>query len=154
MNYFRFPVIIVAAFFSFSTLTAFASGSMPPKKTETTAAEIKINSQLATFIELGSMKCMPCKMMQPVMEDIEKEYSDRLNIVFYDVWTDEGAPYAKKYKIQAIPTQVFLDKEGKEFFRHTGFFPKEEIIKVLEKQGITKAKTSKKALSETPKAGK
>jgi len=88
------------------------------------------------FIELGSVNCMPCKMMQPVIADIEKEYGAQVNVIFHDVWTKEGKPYAEQYGIRAIPTQIFLDKDGKEYFRHQGFFPKEEIIKVLEKGGV------------------
>ncbi|OGS27977.1 MAG: hypothetical protein A2297_06135 [Elusimicrobia bacterium RIFOXYB2_FULL_48_7] len=96
-----------------------------------------ITETLVTFVELGSVKCIPCKMMQPIMADIEKEYGSKgVKVVFYDVWTDAGAPYAKQYKIMAIPTQVFLDKDGKEYSRHTGFFPKEELIEVLKKGGI------------------
>ena len=91
-----------------------------------------------TFVELGSKRCVPCKMMQPVMEKVESEYAGRVKVVFYDVWTEEGKPYGEKYGIQAIPTQVFLDKEGKEFFRHTGFFSFNEIAQVLEKRGIKK----------------
>ncbi len=89
-----------------------------------------------TFIELGSVNCIPCRMMQPVMKEIEEEYAGRVNVVFYDVWTKEGEPYAEQYKIRAIPTQVFLDENGKEFFRHEGFFPKEEIAKLLREYGI------------------
>lgn len=86
---------------------------------------------LVTLIELGSVKCIPCKMMQPIIEEIEKEYADQVKVVFYDVWTDEGKPYAEKYGIRSIPTQVFLDQNGVEYFRHTGFFPKEDIVKVF-----------------------
>jgi len=89
-----------------------------------------------TFVELGSVNCIPCKMMQPVMADIEKEYGAQVKVIFYDVWTKEGEPYGKKYKIRAIPTQIFLDKDGNEYFRHQGFFPKDEIIKVLKKGGV------------------
>lgn len=89
-----------------------------------------------TFLELGSVKCIPCKMMQPIIKEIEKEYSGRVKVVFHDVWTDKGKPYAKKYKISGIPTQIFLDKNGKEFFRHTGFLAKNKIIEVLKKQGL------------------
>lgn len=91
---------------------------------------------LVTFVELGSVKCIPCKMMQPIMEEIEKEYGDEVKVVFHDVWTEKGKPYGVKYKIKAIPTQVFLDKDGKEFFRHVGFFPKEEIVKILKSRGV------------------
>ncbi len=89
-----------------------------------------------TFVELGSVKCVPCKMMQPIMDEIAKEYADQVKVVFYDVWTPEGRPYAEQYRIHGIPTQVFLDKDGKEFFRHVGFFPKAELVKVLQSQGV------------------
>ena len=75
-------------------------------------------------------------MMQPIMKEIEEEYSDQVRVVFHDVWTTEGSPYAEKYRIRVIPTQVFLDKDGGEYFRHEGFFPKEELVKVLKKQGV------------------
>jgi thioredoxin 1 len=89
-----------------------------------------------TFVELGSVRCIPCKKMQPVMAEIEKEYAGQVKVIFYDVWTSEGRPYANKYKIRLIPTQVFLDKDGKEYFRHEGFFPKEELVKVLKQKGV------------------
>lgn len=94
-------------------------------------SEIKV-----TFIELGSVNCIPCRMMQPIMKEIEKEYKNQVKVVFYDVWTPEGQPYAVKYRIRVIPTQVFLDKDGKEYFRHEGFFPKDELVKVLKKKGV------------------
>jgi thioredoxin 1 len=91
---------------------------------------------LVTFVELGSVKCIPCKMMQPVMKEIEKEYGDQVTVVFHDVWTDAGKPFSAQYKIRVIPTQVFLDRNGKEYFRHEGFFPKEDLVKVLQQQGV------------------
>ena len=94
-------------------------------------SEIKV-----TFVELGSVNCIPCRMMQPIMKEIEKEYKDQVKVVFHDVWTDEGRPYGVKYRIRVIPTQVFLDKDGKEYFRHEGFFPKDELVKILKKKGV------------------
>ncbi len=101
------------------------------KKEEKNASSIKV-----TFIELGSVRCIPCKKMQPIIEEIEKEYKGQVNVVFYDVRTPEGRPYAYKYKIRLIPTQVFLDEDGTEYFRHIGFFPKEELVKVLKQKGV------------------
>lgn len=89
-----------------------------------------------TFIELGSVRCIPCQQMQPIMKSIEAKYGKDVRVVFHDVWTEAGAPYAKQYGIEAIPTQVFLDKDGKEFFRHVGFFPEEELVKVLQQKGV------------------
>lgn len=105
--------------------------SKKAKKEEKNASSIKV-----TFIELGSVRCIPCKKMQPIIEEIKKEYKGQVKVVFYDVRTPEGRPFAYKYKIRLIPTQVFLDKDGKEYFRHIGFFPKEELVKVLKQKGV------------------
>lgn len=91
---------------------------------------------LVTFVELGSVNCIPCKKMAPIMKEIEKEYAGQVKVVFHDVWTEEGKPFVKVYKIRLIPTQVFLDKDGNEYFRHEGFFPKEELVKVLKQKGV------------------
>jgi len=89
-----------------------------------------------TFIELGSVNCIPCRMMQPVMKNIEKKYGDQIKVIFYDVWTQEQRKYADIYKIRVIPTQVFLDANGKEFHRHEGFYPETEIDKILQSKGL------------------
>ncbi|MCD6116973.1 thioredoxin family protein [bacterium] len=101
-----------------------------------TGSSAKIDTPLVTFIELGSVNCIPCKMMQPVMKQIEEEYKGSVKVVFYDVWTEKGKPYADTFKIRVIPTQVFLDKNGNEYFRHEGFFPKQELIKILKQKGV------------------
>ncbi len=91
---------------------------------------------LVTFIEIGSVRCIPCKMMQPIIKEIETEYRGQVKVVFYDVWTPEGEPYGRQYKIRVIPTQVFLDKDGNEYFRHEGFFPKDDLVAVLKQKGV------------------
>ncbi len=96
--------------------------------------ENKVISNKVTFIELGSVKCIPCQKMQTVMKSVETKYGEQVQVIFYDVWTPEGKPYADKYKIKAIPTQVFLDQNGMEYFRHEGYFPEEELVKVLNKK--------------------
>jgi len=101
-----------------------------------TQSDKKDGAPLVTFVELGSVRCIPCKKMQPIMKEIEKEYAGTVKVVFYDVWTDEGKPYSKKYGIRVIPTQVFLDKDGTEYFRHEGYFPKDELVKVLKQKGV------------------
>lgn len=87
------------------------------------------------FIELGSVNCIPCKQMQPVMKNIESKYNGQVKVTFFDVWKD-NAP-AKKYGIDLIPTQVFLNKDGKELMRHQGFFAEQEIDKFLQSQGLS-----------------
>jgi thioredoxin 1 len=89
-----------------------------------------------TFIELGSVRCIPCQQMQSVMKSIEAKYGKEVKIIFYDVWTEAGKPYGVTYGIEAIPTQVFLDGDGKEYYRHVGFFPEDELVKILRMKGI------------------
>jgi thioredoxin 1 len=94
------------------------------------------NSYKVTFIELGSIRCIPCQQMQKVMKSIEEKYGDQVKIVFHDVWTPEGKPFGEKYGIEAIPTQVFLDENDKEYFRHLGYFPEEELVKILKMKNV------------------
>ncbi|PIV57317.1 thioredoxin [Candidatus Desantisbacteria bacterium CG_4_10_14_0_8_um_filter_48_22] len=114
-----------------------AAKDLQQKTVKKTADETPVAPKIkVTFVELGSVGCIPCKMMQPIMKEIEKEYKDQVRVIFYDVWEPDGRPYAEKYKIRVIPTQVFLDENGKEYFRHEGFFPKEELIEVLKEKGV------------------
>ena len=89
-----------------------------------------------TFVEIGSVNCIPCKAMQPIMKEVEEEYRGQVKIVFHDVWTEKGKTDAMKYNIRIIPTQVFLDKDGKEYFRHEGYYPKADVVKVIKIQGV------------------
>ncbi len=95
-----------------------------------------------TFVELGSVNCIPCKAMQPVVKAVEEKYGDQVKVVFYDVWKPDQRQYAQQYGIKLIPTQVFLDKEGDEIMRHEGFFPEAEIDAFLQKQGLKPKKSS------------
>jgi thioredoxin 1 len=94
------------------------------------------NKYKVTFIELGSVRCIPCQQMQPVMKSIEAKYGREVKVDFHDVWTDAGKPYGVKYGVEAIPTQIFFDETGKEFYRHVGYFPEEELVKVLQRKGV------------------
>lgn len=87
-----------------------------------------------TMVDIGAKECIPCKMMIPIMEELEKEYKDRAAIVFIDVWVNRGA--GQKYGIKLIPTQIFYDATGKEMFRHEGVLQKEAIIAELTKLGV------------------
>jgi thioredoxin len=96
----------------------------------------KSDTALVTFVEIGAARCIPCKAMQPIMKAVAEEYKGQVKVLFYDVWTQQGKVDAEKYNIRIIPTQVFLDKNGKEYFRHEGYFPKEEVVKTVKMKGV------------------
>lgn len=96
-------------------------------------AEIPVPG-VVTMVDLGAKKCVPCKMMAPILEELEKEYSDRAAIVFIDVWVNPDA--GRKFAIRTIPTQIFFDAEGKEVGRHEGFLDKASIVAELQKLGV------------------
>ena len=96
--------------------------------------ELDFSQFKVTLLEIGATRCIPCRKMQPIIKEIAEQFPDEVQVVFYDVWKDPTP--ANKYGVRLIPTQVFLDKNGQEFFNHVGFFPKEEILKVLEKKDV------------------
>ncbi|MDI6813802.1 MAG: thioredoxin domain-containing protein [Desulfitobacteriaceae bacterium] len=103
-------------------------------KTNALAKPQQAKKQLPKLVELGATRCVPCRMMAPVLEELKNEYKGKLVVVFVDVWENPGE--AEKYGIQVIPTQIFYDEDGKEFFRHEGFFPKEDILKTFRDNGV------------------
>jgi len=87
-----------------------------------------------TMIDLGAKKCIPCKMMAPILAKLKKAYDGKANIVFIDVW--ENRQQAPRFKIRAIPTQIFFNEKGKEVWRHVGFLDEKSIIEQMTKMGV------------------
>ena len=86
------------------------------------------------MLELGSVGCIPCEQMKPVMAKLSDTYKGKLDVIFIDVKKDHDT--ARRFGVYMIPVQVFLDKQGKEFHRHVGFYSYEEIVPMLKKAGI------------------
>ncbi|MBN2288834.1 MAG: thioredoxin family protein [Candidatus Glassbacteria bacterium] len=101
------------------------------------AAREKLPGQqgLPQLIDLGADKCIPCKMMEPVLEELRREFKGRLEVTFIDVWKNPGA--GRHYGIRVIPTQIFYDAGGSELFRHEGFFSKKDILDKWKELGIS-----------------
>jgi thioredoxin 1 len=96
-------------------------------------------AKLPRLLDLGADKCVPCKMMAPILEELKTTYNGKLQVEFIDVWKKPDE--ANKYKISIIPTQIFYDSAGKELFRHEGFFAKEDILAKWKEFGVDLAKT-------------
>ncbi|MHC4457951.1 MAG: thioredoxin family protein [Planctomycetota bacterium] len=107
-----------------------------PNNTTTTP---QLTKAVPRLVDLGAGKCVPCKMMAPILEELKSEYEGVLKVEFIDVWENPEA--GKEYGIRLIPTQIFYDSTGRELFRHEGFFSKEDILAKWKELGVELAKT-------------
>ena len=119
-----------------SSSPAATTESKPQNLESNKTAETTAN--LPRLVDLGATKCIPCKLMAPILEGLKKEYKGRLEVVFIDVW--ENPQEAKKSGIKIIPTQIFYDASGKELYRHEGFFSKEDILGKWKEFGVNSEK--------------
>jgi len=87
-----------------------------------------------SLVDFGRGGCGPCDMMTPLLEQLTEKYGGKANVLFVHV--GEQPILAARYGIRSIPEQVFFDKDGREVFRHTGFFPKDKIEKKLSEMGV------------------
>ncbi|MDX9823196.1 MAG: thioredoxin family protein [Syntrophales bacterium] len=117
-----------AAIFCLSGMLLF---TQTPSAAATSEVPVK---GMVTMIDLGAKKCIPCKMMAPILEKLEKVYAGRAAVVFFDVWEDPKP--AHRFSIRTIPTQIFFDRAGKEIYRHEGFLSEEEIVRQLKNMGV------------------
>ena len=97
-------------------------------------AESNSGVAVPRLVDLGAGKCIPCKKMAPILEELKKEYAGRMEVEFIDVWKNPDA--GKAYGVEMIPTQIFYDASGKELERHTGFFGREDILAKWKELGV------------------
>jgi thioredoxin 1 len=112
---------------------ATAQTNTPPTDTNAPAVT-PAKKSLPKLMDFGANKCVPCKAIAPVLEELKKEYAGQLEVEFIDVWKDKEA--GKPYKVEMIPTQIFFDANGKELFRHTGFMAKADILAKWKELGV------------------
>lgn len=120
-------LILIGMIFIWAAASAFAgdaTADVPPARAP----------GLVTMVDLGAHKCIPCKMMAPIIEELQEEYAGRASIIFIDVW--EHNEQVQRFGIQTIPTQIFYDKEGQEVGRHIGFLDKKSIMDMFDKLGV------------------
>ncbi len=130
-----FVIVAGLLFFLFGFLHAPFFPALTSSAAQAAESSKEIPSKgMVTMVDLGAKKCVPCKMMAPIMEKVEKTYQGRAVIHFYDVWEDREP--ATRFGIKAIPTQIFFDRDAKEVYRHVGFMSEEDIVSQLAKMGV------------------
>lgn len=133
-------IVTVAAVIAAAALAFIAKQPKQPHSSTTAEAAATVTAseavaaKLPKLLDLGAGKCIPCKMMKPILDDLKVNYADSFITEFIDVWENPDA--GKQYGIDVIPTQIFYDAEGKELFRHVGFYGKEDILVKWNELGI------------------
>lgn len=105
---------------------------------EMAAADNPLDNVLKTgrpmLADFGRGKCIPCKMMKPILDELKEEYQGKAEILIIEI--DEHPALTQRCRIRTIPTQIFYDASGKEVYRHVGFMPREDILEQLGRLGV------------------
>lgn len=125
------PALLILACIAIMSATLCACKSVT---TVAATSSTTTGVNLPRLVDLGATKCNACKLLAPILEDLKKTYAGKLDVLFIDVWENPDA--ATPYNITSIPTQIFFDAQGKELFRHEGFFSKEEILAKWKELGV------------------
>ena len=133
-NRWKILIVVVLVIAVAGILAGKRDGANTASPPATEATRTPKDKALPQMIELGSKTCIPCQMMQPILEELRKEYQGQIEVPFWDIY--DHPDKAKAYGIRVIPTQVFIGADGEEFFRHEGFFPKEDILAKFKEQGV------------------
>jgi len=106
-------------------------------KPEVVAAPAKA-AGLPRIWDFGSENCIPCKFMYEVLTPMMKEYAGKVDIRIINVYQEQAL--SSQYRIQIIPTQVFMDASGKELYRHVGAYPRDSILLKFKEYGFVSAR--------------
>lgn len=88
-----------------------------------------LNSKGVVVVDFFATWCAPCKMLSPILEELQTEMGEKIKIVKLDV--DESGEIANKYGVQSIPT-IKIFKDGEDVETKLGFMPKEVLKEAIE----------------------
>jgi thioredoxin 1 len=127
----KIAIVVVLAVAVAAVIAMKKDGSASPSAQSTAPTA----GGLPRLVDLGSTTCIPCKMMAPILDELGREYAGRMRVEFINV--NENPDAAKPFGIKLIPTQVFIDANGKELWRHEGFISKQDILAKWRELGVS-----------------
>ena len=127
-------IVVAVAVVALVAGVAWFRGGRSNRTAPATEPATEVASELPSVIDLGADKCVACKELAPILEQLRTEYAGRVTVEFIDVWKNPGA--GDLYGIRIIPTQIFFDAAGKEVWRHEGFLPKADFVAKFAEMGV------------------
>lgn len=103
--------------------------SKPIVVSDDTFEQQVLKAKMPVLVDFWAPWCRPCLMTAPVLEELAKEYADRLIIAKIDV--DQNVKTAAKYQIMSIPNLIVF-KDGKPVSQIIGYKPKDELKQALD----------------------
>jgi thioredoxin 1 len=101
--------------------------------TDATFEKLVTESDMPVLVDFWAPWCSPCRALGPIIDDISKEYTDRVRV--YKLNVDENPATPAKFAIRAIPTLI-LFKNGETLEQITGGVSKVAIIDLLDKKAL------------------
>jgi len=126
-------------------------GATPDPASHKSSLQPETTRELPLMLELGSTTCVPCQMMEKVLENLHAGYSEQFQVEFKDVTIKPEI--GRKHHIKLIPTQIFFAADGQEIFRHEGYFQEAEIISQWQRLGYDFTKNAKATTAAANNSG-
>ncbi len=87
-----------------------------------------LKSQTPVLVEFGAVWCAPCKMLDPIVSELAREWAGKLKVFKLDI--DHNPDVPMTYQVMSVPTMM-LFKNGEVLERMVGFKPKEKIVEKI-----------------------
>lgn len=103
--------IAMACLFGLQTHSESALAKAKLDSSNKLIAEAK--TSMPKVLDFYTTWCLPCKRLAPMLEELEKQYKDKVAFERYDAEAPANKALVEKYKVEAYPTVIFIDKNGK-----------------------------------------
>ena len=96
-----------------------------PEVNEATFEDEVLTDSQPVLVDFSAVWCGPCKMLDPIVEELAQEWSEQIKVVKLNV--DHNATLAMQYQVTGVPTLI-LFKDGEIQERVTGYQPKDRLV--------------------------
>lgn len=88
------------------------------------------------LLEFTRDHCLPCEIMAPWMKQLREQHGRLVQIVEINIDRPESKPLGRFFKARSIPTQVYVDRHGREVSRHVGIATEQQMQRTMKRHGF------------------